>query len=193
MQLSCVHKCLMRMYTVRTHPRLLTKYLQMFPDPYWEGTSIIVRGGCFGENGKKSLVQEEQAGNGRGPVMQTIIYGRKLDESFRSVLFFFFLSFFCKKCPWSGCQSLRISPQHGICILDAMAMLLLWDQFIWRSGSCRCHWVLLSITKASVKLQSVRAHALFILLMGKKRFYKDRKTSVRQIGCIFRVADPLTV
>lgn len=109
--------------------------------------------------------------------MQTIIYGRKLDESFSSVLFF--LSFFCKKCPRSGCQSLRISPQHGICILDAMAMLLLWDQFIWRSGSCRCHWVLLSTTKASVKLQSVKAHALFILLTEKEIFNRDRKTSVK--------------
>lgn len=58
-------------------------------------------------------------------------------------------------------------------------MLLLWDQFIWRSGSCRCHWVLLSTTKASVKLQSVKAHALFILLTGKEIFNRDRKTSVK--------------
>lgn len=86
-------------------------------------------------------------------MMQTLIYEWKLDESFSCVFFFFF---FWKKCQ-SGSQSLCISSQHGICMPVAIAMRLLWDQFIWRSGVCRCHRVQLSITKP----RRVKAHPHF--------------------------------
>lgn len=72
----------------------------------------------------------------------------------------FFFSLFWKKCQ-SGSQSLCISPQHGICIPVAMATWLLWDQFIWRSCSCRCHWVLLSITKLWSDYRHLRLMLIF--------------------------------
>lgn len=105
--------------------------------------------------------------------MQTVIYRWKLDESFSYVFFFW------KKCQ-SGGQSLCISPQHGICIPVAMAIWLLWDQFIWRSGSCRCHWVLLSVTRLWSNYRPLKAHTCSLLLPStdSKDFSKDRKMPV---------------
>lgn len=70
--------------------------------------------------------------------MQTINQEWKLDDSFREV------SSAKKK---GGSHLFCISSLHGICILVAMEMWLLRDQFICRSGTCRCYWVQLSIAK----------------------------------------------